>query len=67
MAAKNQRVTYLDTATSQAAEKLKNMMNKRKKKEFQATHPSKRTMEELEGIEILDRVYDVSLDKKKLD
>ena len=34
MAAKNQRVTYLDTATSQAAEKLKNMMNKRKKKEF---------------------------------
>ena len=60
------RVTYLDTATSEAAEKLKDMMNKRKRKQFRTNVASKQTMEDLEGIKILDRVYNF-VDKKTVD
>ena len=54
---KKNRITYLDNATSEAADKLKAMMNKRKRKQFRENQPSKQTMEDLEGIGILDRVY----------
>ena len=44
------RVTYLDTATSEAAEKLKGVMNKRKRQQFKSNVASKQTMEDLEGL-----------------